>query len=274
MSNASMSSSIVARRTVKPYRCERRLSMAPPQIPHPLRSMVRISQASNSPRCCTYARPQLLAGLLLGTMMLVGTPPNLMAQQPDSDPSLAPVTDKSDMPARFTSKDRLRFYWHSTFTPFAYVGPVAGSALTQWTTGNPPEWGQGFEGYGRRLLSGSGRQAIANTIGLGVSAIAHEDPRHYPTGEHGVWRRGLFAARQAFVSHNPSGGLMPAYSRIIGAYGASFVSNAWYPPASSNVHGALYRGSTALASDIIWQEFKEFWPDARRKFHFLRMLKQ
>lgn len=216
---------------------------------------------------------QLAAGLLLGFTLSMGTPPSLVAQQLDSDPSLAPVTDKSDKPARFTSKDRLRFYWHSTFSPFASVGPVAGSALTQWTTGNPPEWGQGFPGYGRRLLSGYGRQVIANTIGLGVSAVAHEDPRHYPTGEQHVWRRGLFAARQAFVSHNPSGGLMPAYSRIIGVYGAGFVSNAWYPAPYSNFHSALYRGSTALASGIVWQEFKEFWPDARRKFHFLRKLK-
>lgn len=220
-----------------------------------------------------YSRAQLFAGLLLGTMMLMGAQPSLVAQQLESDPSLAPVTDKSDKPARFTSKDRLGFYWHSTFSPFAFVGPVTGSALTQWTTGNPPEWGQGFPGYGRRLLSGYSRQTIASTIGLGVSTVAHEDPRHYPTGEHGVWRRGLFAARQAFVSHNSSGGLMPAYSRIIGAYGAGFISNAWYPPRSSNVHSALYRGSTAVASDIIWQEFKEFWPDARRKFRFVRKLK-
>jgi hypothetical protein len=173
------------------------------------------------------------------------------------------------MPAEFTSRDRLRFYSQTTFSPFAFTGPVIGSALTQWATGNPPEWGQGFPGYGRRLLSGYSRQVIANTIGLGVTFAAHEDPRHYPTGERGVWKRGWYAARDAFVSHNPSGGLMPAYSRIAGVYGAAFVSNAWYPAPNSNVHSALYRGSTALASDIVWQEFKEFWPDARRKFHWL-----
>jgi hypothetical protein len=274
VSNVSMSSSTVAHRSARLNRGERLQPLASRQIPHPLRSISGFSQAFNSRRYRAHFPQQLLASLLLGFVVFMGAPRSLVAQRLDSDPSLAPVTDKSDKPARFTSKDRLRFYWHSTFTPFASVGPVAGSALTQWTTGNPPEWGQGFPGYGRRLLSGYSRQAIANTIGLGVSAVAHEDPRHYPTGEHGVWRRGLFAARQAFVSHNPSGGLMPAYSRIIGAYGAGFVSNAWYPPHSSNIHSALYRGSTALASDIIWQEFKEFWPDARRRFHFLRKLKQ
>lgn len=67
------------------------------------------------------------------------------------------------------------------------------------------------------------------------------------------------------MSHTVSGSLMPACLRILGAYAAGFVSNAWYPAPYSNLHSALYRGSTGLASDIVWQEFKEFWPDVRRK---------
>ena len=204
-------------------------------------------------------------GLFLALVVCGFCPGALRAQQADPDPTTAPVTDKSKRPARFTIKDRLRFYRETTFSPFALAGPVAGAAVTQWTTGNPPQWGQGFPGYGRRLLSGYSRQVISNSIGLGVAFAANEDPRRRPTGENGVWKRGLYAARGAFVSHTVSGSLMPAYSRIIGSYAAGFVSNAWYPAPYSNVHSALYRGSTALASDIVWQEFKEFWPDVRRK---------
>jgi hypothetical protein len=199
-------------------------------------------------------------------MLYARSPLGVITQQPNGDSTTAPVTDKSNEPARFTFHDRVRFYGPTTLSPFAFTGPLVGAALTLWGTGNPPEWGQGFPGYSRRLLSGYSRQVIANTVGFGVAFAAHEDPRHYPTGEHGFWRRGLFAAREALVSHNTSGGLMPADSRIIGEYSAGFVSNAWYPAPYSNVHSALYRGSTALASDIVWQEFKEFWPDARCKF--------
>ena len=210
-------------------------------------------------------------GLLTGLMGLCSLH-SLPAQQSPAadeqfkpDPTTAPVTDKSKKPARFTIDDRFRFYRQTTFSRFAFVGPITGAAMTQWTTGNPSQWGQGFEGYGKRLLSGYSRQAIANTIALGVGFVANEDPRARPTGQQGVWTRGLYAARGAFVSHSPSGQLMPAYSRIVGDYAAGFISNAWYPRPYANVHSALYRGSTALASDIIWQEFKEFWPDVERK---------
>jgi len=200
---------------------------------------------------------------------LSGCLPLLQAQQTDPDPTEAPISEKSKKVAPFTTSDRVSFYYHATFTPFALTGPVLGAAFTQWTTRNPPDWGEGFPGFGRRLASGYGRQVIANTIGFGVGAVAHEDPRHYPTGQHGLWKRGLYAARESVISRNDmTGRLMPAYSRMVGVYGAGFVSNAWYPPRFSNVHDALWRGTTALASDIVWQEFKEFWPDVRRRLRF------
>ena len=208
---------------------------------------------------------ELPCGLFLALIVCGPFPRALWAQEAGSDPTTAPVTDKSKRPAPFTIKDRMRFYGATTFSPLAVLGPIAGAAVTQWTTHNPPQWGQGFPGYGRRLLSGYSRQVISNTIGLGIALAANEDPRCRPTGERGVWKRGLYAARGAFVSHTASGSLMPAYSRIIGSYTAGFVSNAWYPAPYSNFHSALYRGSTALASDIVWQEFKEFWPDVHRK---------
>jgi hypothetical protein len=191
-----------------------------------------------------------------------------------SDATEAPVTQTSKRTPSFTTAQKFRFYVQSTFSPLSLTGPVIGAAATQWTSGNPPEWGLGFPGYGRRLLSGYSRQVIANTVGLGVMFADGEDPRHYPTGKQGIWKRGLYAARETFVSRRVSGGEMPDYSRIVGAYAAGFVSNAWYPAPYSNTKDALYRGSTALASDMVWQEFKEFWPDIHRKLLRRRQKRQ
>jgi len=197
---------------------------------------------------------------------------NLYSQnqsQGQGDPTEAPVTEKSKKPVSFTSDDLLRFYRQTTLSPFALTGPVLGATFTQLTTRNPPEWGPGFPGFGRRLLSGYTRQVVANTIALGIASADHEDPRHYRTGERGIRRRFLYAARESVVSRNAeTGKLMPAYSRIIGDYAAGFASNAWYPARFSNAHDGLWRGSTALASDIIWHEFKEFWPEVHRKLSF------
>jgi hypothetical protein len=206
---------------------------------------------------------------LLGPLLFFGCSVTSPSQdRPRTDPTVAPITATSLSPTAtvpFTARQCFRFYEASTFAPLALGGPITGAAVTQWVTGNPTEWRQGFPGYGRRLLSGYSRQVIANTVALGVTLADGEDPRHYPTGRHGIWRRGLYAARETFASRKTSGGEMPDYSRIIGAYSAAFVANAWYPARESNTKEALYRGSTALASNMVWQLFKEFWPDVRRK---------
>jgi hypothetical protein len=211
------------------------------------------------------------ASVFLAVLALMHSGLTLRAQQSRPDATVAPVPEKSKAVPTFTRRDRIRFYEETTMAAPAFAGPVLGAAVTEWVTDTPPEWGQGLPGYGRRVLGGFGRQAIANTVGLGVLLVDREDPRHYPTGRHGLWKRGLYAAREAVISRNATtGSLMPAYSRIVGDYTAGLVSNAWYPARSSNVPGALYRGSTALLSDVVWQEFKEFWPDVRRRVHFRR----
>jgi hypothetical protein len=213
------------------------------------------------------AHPPPALGLAL--LLLFGfSTASVCEDRPQSDPIVAPVAATSLSPTGsvpFTTRQHLQFYVGTTYAPLAFAGPIAGAAVTQWVTGNPPEWGQGFPGYGRRVLSGYSRQVIANTVALGVALADGEDPRHYPTGRHGVWQRGLYAARQTFVSRRTSGGEMPDYSRIIGAYSAAFVANAWYPAPGADTEHALWRGSTALASNMVWQLFREFWPDARRK---------
>ena len=237
-----------------------------PSVPVGFQLPSKTGRAPFAPSTVEFRARCKPAALLLGLAVSLGSAVGLQGgQQPGSDPTEAPVTAASKTAPSFTIEDRFRFYEETTFAPFAFAGPVTGAALTEWVTGNPEEWGQGFPGYGRRLLSGYGRQVIANTTGLGVLFADHEDPRHYPTGQHGMWKRGLYAARETFVAHRTSGGEMPAYSRILGIYTAGFVSNAWYPARESNTRSALYRGSTALASNMVWQLLKEFWPDAHRK---------
>jgi hypothetical protein len=225
----------------------------------------------NRSRTDTRMRISKLASVLFALFAPMGFGVTLRAQQLKPAATVAPVPEKSKAVPPFNRRDRILFYEKTTIAASAFVGPVVGAAVTQWVTDNPPEWGHSFAGYGRRVLGGFSRQAIANTVGLGVMLVDGEDPRHYPTGRHGVWKRGLYAARESVISRNDTtGDLMPAYSRIVGVYTAGFVSNAWYPDRFSNVHDALWRGSTALASDIVWQEFKEFWPDVRRRLRFHR----
>jgi len=191
-------------------------------------------------------------------------------QTADSDVTAAPTPQSSTnsvvIPATLTFGERLRIYEHSFVTPESLIGPALGAAVGQ-ANNTPPEWGQGAAGYGTRLGSAYGRSVIARTVALGVATVDREDSRFQPSHETGVWRRTKHAVVGTFVSRTPSGGQMPAISRLVGVYSAAFIANAWEPPSQDSSTKAWERGSTALASSVGWHVFEEFWPDIRHALH-------
>lgn len=181
----------------------------------------------------------------------------------------APVnrTHLGPVPAeRLTFGERFHIYTHSLTDVESVIKPALAVGIDQGTD-TPSEWGQGGAGFGRRFGSAYAREVISRTIRFGVAAADHEDPRYFPSQESGFWPRAKYAVVRTFVARTDSGSQMPAFSRLAGAYGAAFISNAWYPERQADAQHALERGSTALATSVGWNVFREFWPDIRRKVH-------
>ena len=184
-------------------------------------------------------------------------------------PDTPSVTQKkSSVPTRLTFADRSRIYGHALLRPYTVVGPAFGAGIGQWED-EPPEWGQGGQGYGRRLASGVGRSIISESIRFGVAAVDKEDPRYRRSNETGVWNRTRYVIVATFTSQTESGNRIPAYSRFAGVYGAAFISNAWYPESRATPGYALRRGSSALASSLGLHLFEEFVP--RKYFEALHI---
>lgn len=163
-----------------------------------------------------------------------------------------------------TFADRERLFAHYIFNPYTVIGPALGAAVGQ-AENEPPEWGQGIEGYARRLASGMGRHLIAETIRFGMAAADTEDPRYRPSDETGVWNRTRHVIVETFTSRTSSGARIPAFSRFAGTYGAAFISNLWYPAPRATTGWALRRGSTAFGSTFGFHIFEEFVPRKYRE---------
>jgi hypothetical protein len=143
-------------------------------------------------------------------------------------------------PTNLTFLDRLNIFARIVISPPTALGPALGAGMTQWQD-EPPKWGQGAKGYGRRFASGYARNLI--------------------------WLRTRHAIAATFVAQRQGGGRMPAISNLAGIYGASFISNAWYPNSRADAASAFQRGSTALASNIAYHLLLEFWPEMKRALH-------
>jgi hypothetical protein len=190
------------------------------------------------------------------------------AQAPDSHsqlpnaPSPPTTSDNSSHDPNdhsLTFGERARLYRRSVISFESIIGPAYGAGIGQWED-EPPGWGQGGEGYGKRFASGLGRHLVSETIKFGVAAADREDPRYFRSEDRGTWARMKHAVVSTVVSKTSSGRTIPAYSRFAGTYGAAFIANTWYPENRTTAQRALRRGSTALASSMGFNLLREFTP--------------
>jgi hypothetical protein len=222
---------------------------------------VGVTVAQQDPRS-TASNQQSAVGAAMDEPPDAESPQSSSAEQRPQSP--LPNAPSAAKPAYATASsltlgERFHIYRQAIIRPYSIVGPALGAAIGQWED-EPPEWGQGGQGYGRRIASGMGRQLISETIRFGVAAADGEDPRYHRSEETGVWKRARHAIVGTFTSETASGNRIPAYSRFAGTYGAAFISNAWYPDSRATAGWALRRGSTALASSVGFHLFEEFLP--------------
>lgn len=181
------------------------------------------------------------------------------ASLPSAPSAKVPVAAPQTVDHALTFGERARLYERSVFNPVTIIGPAFGAAVGQ-ADDEPPGWGQGAEGYGRRVGSGIGRNVISKTITFGFASIDGEDPRYFRSENRSFWGRTRHAIASTFVAQTASGHQIPAFSRFAGAYGAAFIANTWYPANRATARYAAERGSTSLASSIGLHLLSEFVP--------------
>jgi len=146
-----------------------------------------------------------------------------------------------------------------------YATTGAFASLYQLENENP-SFGQGVEGYAKRLAASFADQAMGNMLSEGViPALTHQDPRYFRMGQGSKLGRTWYAVSRIFVAKMDSGRSTFNFSEWGGNSIAVAASNAYYPDTrnvSDNVEKLLLQCGTDALSNVL----KEFWPDVKRHF--------
>jgi hypothetical protein len=131
-----------------------------------------------------------------------------------------------------------------------------------------PSFGQGANGYGKRLLAAYGDQAIGNFMTEGiVPSLIHQDPRYFRLGEGTIRHRLLYSLSRIVVARSDAGKWTFNMSEVGGNALAAACSNLYYPD-TRNAKDNANRLLLQLGTDALGQVGKEFWPDVQRRlFH-------
>lgn len=130
-----------------------------------------------------------------------------------------------------------------------------------------PGFGQGAEGYGKRLGSYFADGTIENFMtGAVLPSMLHQDPRFFELGRGGFVHRSEYAVSRIFVTRTDSGKHQFNFSEIFGSAIAAGISTySYHPHADRTLPNTASVWGTQVGYDSITYVVKEFWPDIRRK---------
>ena len=166
---------------------------------------------------------------------------------------------------RITPKQRWTLYQQTTFSGVAVLGAATGAAFSQWLD-SPTEWGQGAEGYGKRLASSYGATIINGTIQYGTAALFHDDNRYYRSKASSFGGRFGAVVISPFVARNDQGGKRFSTSSFLGGAGQSTIPLAWSPrswqgASEIGINALIWYGQTAGFNLV-----REFYPSIAAHF--------
>lgn len=157
--------------------------------------------------------------------------------------------------AAHDSSTRLERFAHDA--GYGIVEGLAFSGVDQ-ARENPPEWGKGWPGYGRRAASNVGEFLIQEGVTEGLAAIMHRPLDYHPCRCRSTMARIGSALRGAITDQMPNGSHRLAIPRIVGAYAGSFAQASWRPGSGNRTQTALLNGTSSLALGVLINLYHEF----------------
>lgn len=167
--------------------------------------------------------------------------------------------------APLTAGQKFRLAFRIAVDPFQFVAAGLDAGYSQ-AQNDFPGYGQGAQGYGKRLGAAYADQFSGTLLaGAIFPVLLREDPRYFRKGTGTIKHRLLYAVSTTFWSKNDNGTWGPNYSNVLGNLAAGGLANVYYPSTDRGAGLTFQRAATVTAEGTIGAVFVEFWPDIERK---------
>ena len=192
---------------------------------------------------------------------------SVYGQQPEPQKTPETKTEKtSDSTLKTTpqpyvrpdKKTRQKNYLKSMFGWNSLGRTVISSGYNTWQN-NPEEWGTQWEGFGRRVASGIGKNVIKQTTLFALDESFKLDSKFYRSQKRNFGSKMKNALISPFTARTAEGKRVFGFPRIIGTYTAAIVaSETWYPKRYDFKDG-LKSGTFSLGLSVAFNMAKEIF---------------
>lgn len=166
-------------------------------------------------------------------------------------------TQQQSTYSRPDGKTRFKRYVNSMVGPVALARQTVGAGIGTWRN-SPEEWGGQWEGFGKRLASGFGKNVIKQTATYGLDGALKLDSHYYRSQKKDAGSKIKNALLSPVTARNASGKRVVGIPRIVGTYTSSIVAaEAWYPSRYDWKDG-VRSGTISFGISAAYNLFKEF----------------
>jgi hypothetical protein len=196
-----------------------------------------------------------VAGLMVFTSAVFVSAQTAAGSDPKAE--TAKKTQDAQTYIRPDAKTRQKRYVNSMIGPMAWAKRVASAGLSTWRN-SPEEWGPTWEGFGRRVASGTGKSIIKNSVQFGLDEAFKLDSHYYRSRDKSIGARVGNALISPVTARDKNGRRVFGFPRLIGTYTSSIVAaETWYPDRYSWKNG-VRSGTISLGMTAAFNLVKEF----------------
>jgi len=220
------------------------------------------AQTASPPSPCIQPAPLVSVEDYTGPMRRVVL---AIARKPDIKTVQRPATGGGRICA-LAAGQKFHLFVRNTFEPITVVSSAFDAGVGQ-ALDSDPSFGQGAEGYGKRVGA-----AMADRVSSGFfrtfvfPMMFRQDPRYYRMGQGDTGARMGHALTHVFVAHGDSGKEMFNFSEWMGTTAAVALANTYHPDNRRGMGPACGRIAVSVGTDVGFDLLREFWPELVHKF--------
>jgi len=127
------------------------------------------------------------------------------------------------------AKQKFHLSFRSIIDPVSFLAVAAIAGAEQYNNVFP-DYGGGWEGYGKRYGAALATHVSSDLLGKAVyPSIFHQDPRYFYKGKGSFRSRALYAISTTVIAKGDDGRWEPNYSSLLGNFSAAAISNLYVP---------------------------------------------
>lgn len=157
-------------------------------------------------------------------------------------------------------EDHAHEFVHDVTGVGALAGIGAGATVDQIRI-NPPEWGTGAAGFGRRVGSNAGQLLVQESVHHGLAALLGRSTQYVRCACRDFGGRVNSAFQQTYLDVGRDGQRAFSVPRVAGVFAGSYATMLWRPGVT--VGSAAVTGATGLLFTFGANVVKEYvhWPN-------------